>query len=144
MTANISISETTESDLPDAIAVCCDAVETDILTRFLFGHRQAEAVRKQTASLTTSLGKRFTHPTNRCYIIKAVDSQTQELVGWSLVRWEDGSWPLAPDSLANGSEQLDFVGIYQREVKRNWKNLVAYRPHVGEIFACAIAMQRYI
>lgn len=75
---------------------------------------------------------------------KAADRQTNELVGWTLVRWEDGSWLLAPDALTNGSDQLEFVGNYQREVKRNWRNLVAEKPHVGKIFVFTIAMQRDI
>ena len=112
------------------VAVCCDAMEADILTRFLFDHRLAEAVRKQTESLIALLGKRFTHPTNRCHIIKAVDTQTGELVGWSLVRWEDGKPVTPPDS---GSDQADFLMHYQREQKRNWIKLTAEKPHVGKI-----------
>ncbi|MCJ1382477.1 hypothetical protein MMC17_005590 [Xylographa soralifera] len=127
MAANISISEARESDLPDMVAVCCDGMEADILTRFLFDHRRAEAVRKQTVSLMASLGKRFTHPTNRCYIVKAVDTQTRELVGWSLVRWEDGKAAALPNS---GSNQPDFLMHYQREQKRNWLKLTAEKPHV--------------
>jgi len=131
MAANISISEATESDLPDMVAVYCGAMETDIITRFLFGHRRAEAVRKQTESLMASLGKRFTHPTNRCYIIKAVDTQTGELVGWSLVRWEDHRPVALPDS---GSDQPDFLMHYQREKKKNWiKLLTDEKPYVGKI-----------
>ena len=74
MPANISISEAKQSDLPDMVAILCDATEPDILTRFLFDHRRAESARKQTESNMASLGKRFTHPTNKCYIIKAVDT----------------------------------------------------------------------
>ena len=77
-----------------------------------------------------SLGKRFTHPTNRCHIIKAVDVQTRELVAWTLVKWEDGTWVTRPDS---GSAQPDFPLHYQREVKRNWLKLIAGKPHVGKI-----------
>jgi hypothetical protein len=82
----ISIIEATEPDLPVMVALCCDAMEPDILSRFLFGHSHVEAVRKQTESLIASLGMRFTHPTNRCYIHKVVDTQSGELVGWSLLR----------------------------------------------------------
>lgn len=134
MAANISISEATESDLPEMVALTCDAMEADILTRFLYDHRRAEAVQKQTKSLMASLGKRFTHPTNRCYIIKATDTQTGELVGWTLVRWEDGK-PGPP--LDSGSDQSDFLMYYQREQRRKWVKLAAEKPHVGKILALA-------
>lgn len=68
------------------VAINCAACEPDILNRFLYGHTQIEAVSKQTASLMASLGARFTNPTNRCYIHKAVDVGSGEVVGWSLVR----------------------------------------------------------
>ena len=142
MAVNISISEATEADLPDMVAVCCNSMEADILTRFLFGHQWDEAIRKQTESLTASLGKRFTHPTNRCYIVKAVDTQTGELIGWSLVKWEDGTWlngnPVAP--LNSDSDQPDFPMHYQQEVKRNWIKLMAGKPHVGKILALALEL----
>lgn len=131
MAANISISDATEGDLPAMVAVCCSAMEADILTRFLFSHQQAVAVQKQTSSLLGSLGKRFTHPTNRCHMIKAVDTQTGELAGWSLVRWEDSNWlPAAPPD--SGAEQPDFATHYQREVRRNWIRLTAGQPLVGK------------
>jgi hypothetical protein len=128
MAENISISEAIESDLPEMIALCCASMEADILARFLYGHRQSEAVRNQTKSLTSSLGKRFTHPTNRCYIIKAVDTQTGDLLGWSLVRWEQGMLATAPNS---SLDQPDFRTYYQQEVKKNWLKLVANKSHVG-------------
>ena len=134
MAANISISEATESDLRDMVALCCDAMEADILTRFLFGHARAEAVRKQTESLMASLGKRFTHPTNRCHIFRASDTQTGELVGWSLVRWEDGKPLAAPDS---SSDTPDFLVHYQQDVRRSWNKLTAGKPHVGKISTLA-------
>ena len=134
MAANISISEAIESDLRDMVAVCCDAMEADILTRFLFDHRRAEVVRKQIESLTASLGKRFTHPTNRYHITKAVDTQTGELVSWCFVGWEDGK-PVAPSG--NGSDQPVFLMHYQREQKRNWIKAAAEKPHVGGILALA-------
>ena len=135
MAANISISAAAESDLQAMIALTCDAMEEDILTRFLFDHRAAEAVRKQTESLTASLGRRYTHPTNRCYIVKAVDVQTGETVAWSLVRWEDGSWlrPALQDDAGSGSGPLDFPTHYNREVKGKWIRLLDGRgPHVGK------------
>lgn len=134
MAANISVSEATESDLPVMVAICCDAMEEDILTRFLYGHQRAEAVRKQTESLMASLGKRFTHPTNPCYIIKAVDTQTGELVGWTLVRWEEAR-PIAPLDTIDNSR--DFVAHYQHEVKKNWSEFMAKRSHVGKILTLA-------
>ena len=130
MTANISISKSSESDLPTMVAVCCDALEANLLTPFLYGHRRIEAVRKQTESLMASLGRRFTHPTNRCHIVKAVDTQTGELVGWSLVRWEDGKVTALPDS---GSEQPDFLTYYLREQRKDWVKLTGEKPHVGKI-----------
>ena len=130
MATNISISDATQSDLPGMVAVLNNATETDILTRFFFGHRRAEATRNQTESLMASLGKRFTHPTNRCYIIKAVDTQTRELVGWILVRWEEGAKPPESDS----DQPPDFVAHYTREVRRNWFKLLAEKPHVGKIY----------
>ena len=134
MAANISISDAKESDLPDMVAICCDATEEDIITCFLYDHRRTEAVRKQTESLMGSLGKRFTQPTNRCYIIKAVDSQSGELVGWILVRWEEAK-PAA--TLDSGSDKLDFLTYYQRKVTRNWNKFRAGKPHVGKALAFA-------
>jgi len=131
MASNISISEATESDLPEMVAICCDGMEEDILTRFLYGHQRTVAVRKQTDSLMGSLGKRFTHPTNKCHIFKAVDTQNGELVGWILVRWETPP-TMPPDS---GSDKRDFVTHYQHEVKRNWFKLLAEKSHVGKMEA---------
>lgn len=85
-------------------------------------------MQKQTKSLMASLGKRFTHPTNRCHIIKASDTLTGDVVGWCLVRWEDGT-PTA----ASGSEATDFVAHYLQEQKKNWSELVARKSHVGKI-----------
>ncbi|KAL9107644.1 MAG: hypothetical protein Q9227_007451 [Pyrenula ochraceoflavens] len=130
MTENITISEAQESDLPPMVSVAVDSMEADILTSFLYGHRRAEAARKHTESLTGSLGKRFTHPTNRCHITKATDTQTGELVGWSLVRWEDGT-PLADSG--GSSDQRDFPTVYMTEVKKRWNRLTAGKPHVGAL-----------
>ncbi|KAI9684244.1 MAG: hypothetical protein M1822_005717 [Bathelium mastoideum] len=127
MIAKISISEATESDLPEMVSITCDAMEPDILTRFLFDHRRSEAVRKQTESLMASLGKRFTHPTNRCHIMKAVDTQTEEPVGWSLVRWEDGDIAAPPHG---GPDQPDFPTHYQREQRKYYLKLMGGKPHV--------------
>ena len=110
------------------IAITCSGVEEDILTRFLYGHRHTEAVRKQTESLMASLGRRFTHPTNRCYIFKAVDAQSKELVGWILVRWEKP--PVTPPESVSG--KLDFGTYYQREVKRKWVEILGGKSHVGK------------
>lgn len=129
MATKVSINEAAESDLAEMVAVCCDSMEADILTRFLFGQRRVEAVRKQTESLMASLGRRFTHPTNRCYIHKATDTETGELIGWSLVRWEDGK-PVAPSD--NDPNQSGFIKHYLREQKKNWIKLTAEKPHVGK------------
>jgi hypothetical protein len=132
MATNISISQSRESDLQEMITICCEAMEQDILTRFLYDNQRAEAIRKQTESLTVSLGNRFTHPTNRCYIIKAVEKHTGELVGWSLLGWEDGK----PIALQEGSsDQLSFLIHYQQEAKRNWAKLIAEKADVGKILA---------
>jgi hypothetical protein len=131
MTATtISISRAIESDLPTMVALRCGTLEEDILNRFLLDYRQAEAIRKETKSLTASLGKRFTHPTNRCYIYKAVDMQTGEMVGWTLVRWEDSNSIYAP--LDNNSDRLDLLSHYMREVRKKWYNITAEKPHVGK------------
>ena len=135
MAANISILEATESDVPVMIAIFCDAMEADILTRFLNGHRRVEAVQRQTETLTTMLGRRFTHPTNRCHIIKAVDTQTRELVGWSLLRWEDAI-KLDPSS-DSGVEKRDFRVFYGQEQKKNMFRLTEGKPHIGMILASA-------
>jgi len=135
MAANLSISEAAESDLPEMVALCCDATEADVVNRFLYDHRRAKAVRMQTESLMASLGKRFTHPTNKCYMFKTVDTQTEELVGWILVKWEDGKAFAPPD---NRSDQPDFPTHYQREVRRNWIKLTAEKPHVGKILALGL------
>ena len=135
MGTDFQISEATQADLPEMIALCCEALEPDVLTRFLYGHKQAEAVRKQSESLTASLGKRFTHPTNRCYIHKAVNTTTGAIFGWSLVRWEDGSWgkPVAPPD----GPPPDFATHYTREVKKNWIKLTGEKPVVGKYITLA-------
>lgn len=131
MTANIAISEAEYSDLPAIISLTCEALDGDVLTRFLYGMNYHEAFRKHSDSLTTSLGKRFTQPTNPCFIYKAVDSATDEIVGWCLVRWEDGSWLSTPPPAATSSEQTDFITHYGREVKKAWISLLPDRqPHV--------------
>ena len=138
MAANILISEATEADLPDMVAVTCDAMESDILIRFLYDHRRAEAVRKQTNALTASLGNRFSLPTDRCHIIKALDAQTSELVAWSLLRWEEGQPVTAPDKASDITDQSDFRPYYQQEVQKNWSRLTPVKPHVGKILAPAL------
>jgi GNAT superfamily N-acetyltransferase len=77
-----------------------------------------------------SLGKRFTHPTNRCYILKAIDTQTGDLVGWILFRWEEGNgiYTVSPDS---NSEKLDFPQHYTREVRKKWFRITAEKKHVA-------------
>jgi hypothetical protein len=131
----ICITQAIESDLPIMIALRCETLQEDILNRFLLDHRQAEAIRKETESLMTSLGKRFTRPTNRCYIYKAVDTQTREMVGWTLVRWEDSNNIYAPSN--NDSDRLDFLSHYTREVRKKWYNITAEKPHVGKKIALA-------
>jgi len=128
MATKITVSEATESDLPHMVAVCCDGMEVDILTRFLYSHQRTEAVQKQTESLMASLGRRFTHPTNRCYIFKAEDTETRKLVGWILVRWETA--PVAPPD--GGPDKPDFITHYQRDIKRNWVKILAGKSHVGK------------
>ena len=130
MPAPISILEATEPDVPTMVAIFCDAMEEDILTLFLNGHRRVDAVRRQTETLTTVLGRRFTHPTNRCHIIKAVDTQTGELVGWSLLRWEDGIKPDAPTE--SGLEQRDFRVFYGGEQKKKMFGLTEGKEHIGK------------
>ena len=134
----ISISRAIESDLLTMVALRCGTLEEDILNRFLLDHRQAEAIRKETESLTASLGKRFSHPTNRCYIDKAVDTQTGEMVGWTLVRWEDSNSIYAPSDSSSG--RIDFLSHYTREVREKWYNITAEKPHVGKSIALAFEL----
>lgn len=134
--ATITITPALPADLPTMVSICCAAMEPDILTHFLYSPLHAAAVRKQTDSLMTSLGKRFTQPTNRCYIHKAADERTGELVGWSLVRWEDGTWggaSAAGSGSAGGAEKgEDFMARYQRDVRERWVRITGGREFVGE------------
>ena len=134
-TTPISISLAIESDLPTMVTLRCGTLEDDILNRFLLDHRQAIAIRKETESLMASLGKRFTCPKNRCYIYKAVDTQTGEMVGWTLMRWEDSNSIYAPPD--NDSDRLDFLSHYTREVRKKWYKIIAEKPHVGKSIALA-------
>ena len=87
--SSITISQAAEADLDAMIEIFIDALEPDLVIRFLFGKRSTEAVRLQRVFYRQALLPRFTSPTNRCYILKATDSGRGEIVGWCLVRWED-------------------------------------------------------
>jgi hypothetical protein len=128
----ISIIDALQSDLPEMVALRGEAAEADLSTRFRFSHRHIEAAQMEAASLMISLGKRFTEPTNRCHIVKAIDTDSDELVGWGLVRWEDGSWVYKnmPPEL-KPSEPRTFNALYLRGVKENWQKILAGKPHVG-------------
>ena len=135
--ASISIEDATSSDLSAMIAVHIDSMETDMLTRFLYGHRRVDAVRKQTESLQKVLGGRFTNPTNRCHIVKAVDLQTNELVAWALVKWEEAvSAPPAEEGSGSGSgsseEKRDFLTFYRQQHVRNWREVTQGKAHTGK------------
>lgn len=143
MATNISILDAVESDLSELVALRVEAAEEDLLTRFLYGHRHAEASQKEAASLMTSLGKRFTNPTNRCHIVKAIDTESNELVGWGLVRWEDGQWVYSnmPPQV-NESDPPNLVALYQRRVRENWQRILAGKPHVGKLFSNLFVVQQ--
>lgn len=127
MASNITILPALESDLPEMTALRGEAAEKDVLTRFLYGHRHVEAAAKEATALMTSLGKRFTAPTNRCHIVKAVDTTTNELVGWGLVRWEDGSWVHKPAP----PHENPFIEANQKRARENWLKIIADKgPHV--------------
>jgi hypothetical protein len=59
--------------------------------------------------------------------------QTGEMVGWTLVRWEDSNSIYAPPE--KGSDQLDLLSHYTREVRKKWYNITAEKPHVGKNIA---------
>lgn len=130
MAAEILICEAEQEDLPKMIEICCNAVASDIITSFLYGFQPGEAVRKQTESLTASLGRRFTQPTNKCHIHKAVDVITGDLIGWILVKWEEGDpYALPPDYKV---EAGNFAAYYGKEIKHAWSRLLAGESHVGK------------
>ena len=128
MASDIRIAKATEADIEDLIAIFVDASEYDIISRFMFGHRREEAVNKQTEFFTPVLRRSLTHPTNQCLVLKAMDSQTREVLGWTLVRWEDGK-PVKPPESVPG--QPDFLMYYWREQDKNWRKLTAGKKHVG-------------
>ena len=128
MFASVRIVEAVETDVEDLVAIFCDAMEEDIISRFMFGHRRVEAVKKQTEFFTPNLRKRFTHPTNRCHIVKAIDESSNKTVGWSLVRWEDGN-PVEPPK--STPDQPDFLMYYWYEQDKNWRKLTAGKEHIG-------------
>ena len=128
MVESVRIMEATEEDVLELAAITLDAMEIDIITRFMFGHQREEAIRKGTKFFATSLQKRFTSPTTRCHIIKAVDGQSGEIMGWCLVRWEDGK-PVEPPKVTH--DQPTFLMWYWQEQVRNWRKLTAEKKHVG-------------
>lgn len=84
-----------------------------------------------------SLGKRFRHPTNRCYIFKAIDEEG-EILGWCLVKWEDGSGYAPPTPAVSGGSGAEgegrkesFVEAYTRDVRWKWDGIVGGKAHVG-------------
>lgn len=117
----ISIRPALEADLPAMIAITCAAMAPDPLTRLLYGEN---AVKTQTESLNASLGKRFTAPSNPCFIFIAVTEKG--VVGWILVRWEEGM--AFPPSLS--SSKPGFQDWYSWQIRRKWASYLEGRKHV--------------
>ena len=97
MTRSVKILEATEADVETLVSIFVEAMEPDLSIRFMFSDRRQEAIEKQTAFALPNIRRRFTHPANKCHIIKAVKPDTDEILGWSLLRWEDGAPLKAPE-----------------------------------------------
>jgi len=142
MTPNLTILPATHTELPTLVNITTAALATDPLTPLLYSADPTLAASLQSTSLLSSLGKRFTHPTNLCHIFKAVDSQNgnEEIVGWVLVRWEEGLDLTPPDAVPSSSsspspEKQDFMTWYQRQIQVAWLPFRTGKPHVGSSYS---------
>ncbi|MCJ1415507.1 hypothetical protein MMC32_001839, partial [Xylographa parallela] len=115
----ISIRAATLADLPALIALTCAATETQLMTRFLFGHRPDDAVRAQTASLTASLGARAsrTRPTG------ATSSRP-----WTTRRRAPSS--AGPSDTTAAAAPPDFPAHIAGEIRRSWVRVTGGKAHV--------------
>ena len=126
----VKIVDALEADIDDLVAIYCDSLEEDIITRFMFGHRRVQAVQVQTKSFVPVLRKWLTNPPSRCHIIKAVDEINGEILGWSLARWEDGISSPEPPKKTPG--EPEFLRFYWLQQNKNWRKLTTDKKHVGE------------
>jgi hypothetical protein len=143
MTDYISIQPATLSDIPTLAAIRTEAAESSLLTHFQFSPYHIIATEKESEALITRLSKRFTEPDGqKFHLIKAVDSRNGEIVGWGLVKWEDGSWvnagapwsaqAVAPHEEVGPTNPGSFGRYWSRDVIAKWRKITCGKPHVGK------------
>ena len=138
--SSIAISQALEADLDALIKIFIDALEPDLVIRFMFSERRTKAVELQKVFYRQALLPRFTSPTNRCYILKATESSTGEIVGWSLVRWEDNE-PKGHSSKAASASPVDHP---QDFIDQSMKFRRYYWDELGKMFQQTTEGQKYV
>ena len=73
--------------MAEVVAIFCDAMSEDIITRFIYGHRRKRAVYMQAEFFTQVLRQKFTKSEGSGHVIKAVSVYTSEILGWSFICW---------------------------------------------------------
>ena len=142
MAAFISIQPSTLHDIPTLAAIRAEVAESSLLTHFQFSPYHNIAAEKESNALITRLSKRFTDPDGqKFHLVKAVDSRSEETVGWGLVKWEDGSWvnanePSSAQSIApdeTGPANPGSFGLFwSRDVTAKWRKITGGQPHVSK------------
>ena len=130
MASSVRVFEAAEADAETLVFIYVEAMEPDLIIRFMFSDWREEVVKKKTAFFLPHIRKSFTDPTKRCHIIKAVDLGTGEILGWSLLRWEDGT-PLKPPEVPPGQDAT-FMMWYWTELDKKYRKITAGYKHVGK------------
>ena len=136
---SVTISQALEADLDALVEIFIDALEPDLIIRFMFSERRTEAIELQKVFYKQALLPRFISPTNRCYISKATESSTGEIVGWSLVRWEENA-PKSHSSKAASAPPADHP---QELTDQSVKFQKYYWAELGKMFQQATEGQKY-
>lgn len=143
MVDNIDVRDATLADIPTLAAIRTEAAESSLLTHFQFSPYHSIATEKETAALVTRLSKRFTESDGqKFHLVKAVHSPSEEIVGWGLVKWEDGSWvniglsssssAAAPGEEVGPSHPESFGRYWSRDVTEKWRRITGGKPHVSK------------
>ena len=127
MADSVHIIDAVETDVEDLVSIFGDVMEEYTVTGFMFSHRKAEATKLQQDFFIPVLRNRFS--TDQSYIIKAVDDSSGAIVGWSSIRWSNGS-PTEPPKSDPG--QSSFLMWYWHQQDRNWRKLTAGKKHISK------------